>query len=380
MASNSEKILLKPLDRPVKVGFLGAGNVLWAYLQLMDRLIPQGIAIEGPIAARNQSVWEGIQARRPGAELVCDVESVLTSDSDVIVIITSPDSHCDLTRRALEMGKHVVVEKPIAGTIKEAQGLADLANSKGLYLLAAPFIELSPTFQLLWSFVSDGRIGTVHSARALYGNSGSNWAEWYHNSSIGPLAEIGIYNLKSLALLLGPIVEVTSREASAYSERVIAGKRIKNLDPDVNHVILRHADGALSSIVSSHAIKAYRRPAIELYGTEGTANLLGDDWDPEGVDIWTDEKSCWQSYAAMDRTWLWTDGLANLVNCLKSGELVINDLQVDIHLIEVLEAARGSSKSGHTEAVDSSFDRVKAYPRAEYRHRVHDRTRPADLQ
>src|SRR5437879_10808231 len=122
---------------------------------------------------------------------------------------------------ALEHGKHVVVEKPAAATRCGANQLAQFANERSLHLMCAPFVQLAPTFRELWSRIRDGAIGKLHSARALYGNAGSNWARWYHDGSIGPLAEVGIYNLKSLTAVLGPVVEVQAAEGTALTHRDI---------------------------------------------------------------------------------------------------------------------------------------------------------------
>src|SRR5215468_4588833 len=97
--------------RPVTVGIIGAGNVLWAYFQVLDRLIPRGLAQMGPVCARRQETWKDLQTRRPGIHLVSDPDGVLHADVDVVLIITSPDSHASLVKTALEHGKHVVVEK-----------------------------------------------------------------------------------------------------------------------------------------------------------------------------------------------------------------------------------------------------------------------------
>src|SRR5207244_3113747 len=156
--------------------------------------------------------WPDLETRRPGIKLVADPAEVLQSDVDVMLIITSPESHSAFVRMALEHGKHVVVEKPAAATRCEAQELTELAHERGLHLMCAPFVQLAPTFRALWGRIQDGAIGKVHSARALYGNSGSTWSRWYHDGSVGPLAEVGIYNLKSLTAVLGPVVGVQAAE------------------------------------------------------------------------------------------------------------------------------------------------------------------------
>ena len=141
----------------VGVGVIGAGNVLWAYLQVLDRLIPRGVAWEGPICARRVDAWSEIKAKRPGAQLVEDAERVLSSDVSVVAITTSPDAHAELVRRALEAGKHVVCEKPVAMSRAEAEPLFALASDRGLHLLAAPFVQLSPSFRDLWTRVAGRR-------------------------------------------------------------------------------------------------------------------------------------------------------------------------------------------------------------------------------
>ena len=367
--------------RPVTVGIIGAGNVLSAYLQVLDRLVPRGLARLGPICARRRENWEPLQSRRPGIELVADPDKVLRADVDVVLIITPPESHSALAKTALEQGKHVVVEKPAASTHCEAQQLAWLAQQRHLHFMCAPFVQLAPTFRALWSRVREGAIGRVHSARGLYGNAGSTWANWYHDGSIGPLAEVGIYNLKSLTAALGPVVEVQAAEALVLGKREIGGDCIGTAGADVSHVLLKHQDGALSSLVSGHCIQRYRRPALEFYGTEGTANLLGDDWDPRGFEIWRNSAACWEEFEAIDPTWSWADGLAEMVNALREERQPLHNLEQDIHLLEVIEACGKAAKEGRAVPVQSTFRPLDLrLEERQDRHHLHDHTRPADEQ
>jgi predicted dehydrogenase len=366
---------------PVGVGIIGAGNVLPAYLQVLDRLVPRGLAREGPICARHRDTWPELERRRPGAQLVGDPREVVEADVDVVVVITPPASHAELTRLALEHGKHVVVEKPFARSRSEGEALARLASERGVILLAAPFVQLSPTIRALWTIVSDGALGHVHSARGLYGNAGSHWAKWYHADGPGPLAEAGIYNLKSLTAFLGPVVEVFAAAALAVPTRHAGGSEIASPDPDVSHVVLRHAGGALSSVVSSQAIQRYERPALELYGTDGTANLLGDDWDPRGFEVWRNEAGFWARHEPIEPTWLWADGLREAVRCVREGSAPLASLDHDLHLLDVVEAARVSATQRAAVAVNSSFDPLdlRVEPPSGIEH-LHDHTRPSDEQ
>jgi predicted dehydrogenase len=369
------------VTEPVGVGIIGAGNVLPAYLQVLDRLVPRGLAREGPICARQRETWPEFLRRRPGAQLVADAREVVESDVEVVVVLTPPASHAELTLLALEHGKHVVVEKPFAESRSEGEALAGLASERGLHLLAAPFVQLSPTIRALWTIVTDGAVGDVHSARGLYGNAGSHWTTWYHSGGPGPLAEAGIYNLKSLTAFLGPVIEVFAAEALAVPARSVGGAEITDPDPDVSHVLLRHAGGTLSSVVSSQAIQRYERPALELYGTEGTANLLGDDWDPRGFEVWRNQAGFWARHEPIEPTWLWAEGLREAVLCVREGRQPLASLHHDLHLLDVVEAARASAGERRAVPVESSFDALdlRLEPASRIQH-LHDHTRPSDEQ
>jgi predicted dehydrogenase len=380
MIASSSHGELPVLNHPVRVGFLGAGNVLPAYLQVLDRLVPRGLAEAGPVCVRRPEARAALAARRPALPLVPRVEDVL-ADADVVVILTPPATHAELAQAALERGRHVVLEKPAGLSRAEAEPAFRLARERGLHLLAAPFVQLAPTFRALWSRVAAGELGRVHSARGLYGNAGSTWAGWYHDARLGPLAEAGIYNLKSLALLAGPVAEVAALQATAEPVRPIVGERVAG-GPDVVHAILRHREGALSSVVASQAVQAYRRPGLELYGTAGTANLLGDDWDPQGFELWRNDRGAWELHEPLDATWLWADGLRELVAALRAGRAPLTSAELDLHLLDVLDAARASAADGGRAApVTSGFAPLdlRLDDRAE-RHHLHDRTRPADEQ
>jgi predicted dehydrogenase len=334
----------------------------------------------GPICARRPEAWDRIRSRRPGIQLVADAEAVLDADVDVVAVLTSAASHAELARSALEQGKHVLVEKPLAASREEGVELVELARERGLRLIAAPFVHLSPTFRALSSELQDGAIGPVHSARGLYGVPPPDWNTWM--VQVGPLADLGIYNLKSLTCLLGPIVEVSAAETTTSAERSAGGVDGDATVPDVIHVIARHESGALSSVVASWAIHAYRRPALELFGTEGTANLLGDDWDPGGYRVYRSAEGAWREVESLDRTWLWTDGLRELIEAVRENRPPLANLEQDLHLLEVLAAARRAATERAAVTVTSRFEPIDLHLRGSEvpQGHLHDHTRPPEDQ
>jgi predicted dehydrogenase len=370
----------RPRRAPVAVALIGAGSASRAYLRTLDALVATGVAVEGLVCDRRAKTRRELVARRPATRVVAADDDVLSSDADLIVITTAPATHAALTRQALEAGKHVVVEKPFAANPDEGRELAALARAHDLLLAVAPFVQLSPAFAMLGGLVRGGGIGRIHSARAMYGNPGSTWASWYHASGVGPLGDLAIYNLKSLTALLGPVREVRCLQSRSGIERDILKGR--EADPDVAHSMLTHEQGATSVVMASHAVWAYRRPAIELYGSDGTANLLGDDWDPEGIEVYRSEWGHWREYASPDRTWNWTDGLRSAVEALRSGRRGAFSLDHDVHVLDVVDACRRSAAAdGAMVAVTSGFDEIQLTDVApDTGTHVHDHTRPPDEQ
>lgn len=366
----------------VAVGLIGGGSAARAYLRTLNSLVASGHAVAGPICVRRAETWGQFLRMRPDACLVTDAADVLNADVDLIVITTPPDSHADLTRRALERGKHVVVEKPLTFDPAVARRLAGLARDHGRLLIVAPFVQMAPAVKFLWTLVAAGVAGPIHSARAMYGNAGSTWAAWYHTSHVGPLGDLAIYNVKTLTALLGPVVEVRALQTSSAIVREVGGAPLTDVDPDVVHLIVRHRSGAMSTIMASHAVWAYRRTAVELYGSEGTANLLGDDWDPAGIEVFRPDWGHWRSYDSPDRTWNWTDGLREAVMALVAGGSPATDLDHDIHIVDVLcAAAESAGDDGRPVPVTSEFGPLDlTYEFDAAVTVIHDHTRPLQDQ
>jgi predicted dehydrogenase len=365
------------------VGFVGAGNVLPAYLQALDRLVSRRLAVSGPVVARSERARSRLAELRPGARTVPDLDALLSDETiELVVVVTPPASHPELVRKLIAAGRHVVCEKPLAPDPETAVELFREAAAAGRLLLAAPFVHLSPTFRRLWTLLDEGALGHVHAARAHYGNPGATWARWYHDDPLATLGDIATYNLKSLCALLGPVTEVTAVSGTALSHRSVDEAAYPARYPDTWQLVLRHERGALSSVLASHATLRYRRPALELYGTAGTANLLGDDWDPHGLELWRAERGAWELHEPDDSIWPWTDGLREAVAALHEGHRPLAHPDLDVHLLEVIAAAGRSAADRARVAVASRFEpladlRLAEVERAQH---IHDRTRPADEQ
>ena len=93
-------------------------------------------------------------------------------------------------------------------------------------------------------------------------------------------------------------------------------------------------------------MQRYRSPAIELYGSEGTIQLLGDDWAPEGWELWRNAEGAWRVFPESDPHWQWTEGLRHLVDCVEAGRPTITRPEHAYHALEIMLAAQAAGRDG----------------------------------
>lgn len=367
--------------KPLRVGVVGCGNVMdGAYMPYIQRLALTDGPLEvtwacdtsfekvRPILAK----WH-IKKFTPDYRELCESEDV-----DIVLVLTAMECHAAITRCALQAGKHVLVEKPLATNLDEAAELLDLAHTSRGHLLCAPFVILSPTFQTLWARVLAGDIGRVLSARALYGWSGPDWSTWFYSSAGGCLFDLAVYNLTSLTGLLGPAQRVTALTGVAIPERAVNGRLVRVEVEDNVQVLLDFGGSLFGVVTAGFTIQKYRTPAIELYGSEGTLQMLGDDWAPQGYELWKNDVGAWQVFYETDPHWQWMDGLHHLIQCIRNRARLRVTPEHAFHVLEIMLAARTSGREGRVQEIRSRFtlSELSACRTAgEAPHRIHDWTR-----
>lgn len=218
------------------------------------------------------------------------------SDIDLVVVLTSMKEHATIAREAILEGKHVMVEKPMATSLADAAELVRLEREASTYLISAPFVTLSPTFQIIRNRVELGEIGKVCLARARYGWSGPDWADWFYRPGSGPIFDLAVYSITSLTGILGPVKRVMAMTGTAQPERLINGSPIKVEVEDSAQILLDFGESVFASVTSGFTMQKYQSPSFELYGTTGTIQMLGDDWAPEGYEFWQNSVGAWQKY------------------------------------------------------------------------------------
>jgi predicted dehydrogenase len=215
----------------------------------------------------------------------------LLSDAgiDVILNLTSPLSHEEISLAAIERGKHVYSEKPLAVTLSGGRKILDAANAKNLHIGCAPDTFLGASHQSAFKALADGYIGRPLSASAFFSCPGhEHWhinPDFYYQEGGGPVLDNAPYFLSVLVAALGPVKKVNAMGGRGFEKRIIGAGPRKGSSVPVNvdtHVSasLEMQSGVIVTTLWSFDIQAARLPYIEIYGSIGTLSLPA----PSGFD------------------------------------------------------------------------------------------------
>ncbi len=141
----------------------------------------------------------------------------------------------------------------------------------------------------------------------------------------------------------------------AIPQRVVDGEMMRVEAEDNVQLLLDFGDATFGSITTGFTMQRYRSPAVEIYGTRGTIQLMGDTWAPEGYELWRNEVGAWQVFAETNRNWSWTAGIDHLVECILQGVRPAVTPEYAYHVLEIMLKAKESSSVKRAVPVTSTF-------------------------
>lgn len=342
------------MSDPVRVGIIGCGSVSREYHALLQQLT--GRAVLTAACDTDETRGEFVRDRWGVTTFTTDYRELTQSESvDLALVLTPMTTHAEIARAFLEAGKHVLVEKPLATTLEEGAQLLETARRSSGFLVCAPHVILSPTYQQIAQRLKAGDIGRALSARARYGWAGPDWGQWFYRAGGGVLFDLGVYNLTTLTGLLGPAQRVLAATGTAVPERFVDGEWMKVEVEDTAHLILDFGDAVFASVLTGFTMQAYRSPAVELYGSEGVLQMLGDDWSPQGYEIYRSSVGHWETIPQEPAEWRWTDGLRHLVECIQEGKRPQITPEHAYHVLEIMIRAQESGRDGAAKPLVSRF-------------------------
>ena len=257
----------------LRIGLVGCGTIARrAHLPAFRKAGPGSVDVVA-FASRSRSSAEATAAEWGSGDVVDDWATLIGRDDVDAVDICSPNrSHADIAIAAAGAGKHVLVEKPMACTVAEADAMVAAAEAAGVVLSVAHNVRFAAPFFTAHRVVARGDLGRVVGFRAAFGHAGpQQWAPeatWFFDaeqSGGGALIDLGIH----VADLLRFVVADEPVEAAA-----LLAMRPDGVD-EAAQVILRTARGALGSFHASWAARPGPDHQLTVFGTEGTLHLDG---------------------------------------------------------------------------------------------------------
>jgi predicted dehydrogenase len=301
---------------------------------------------------------------------------------DLVVNLTTPDAHEALTRQALESGKHVYTEKPLALNLSDSRALMDLAKDNHLLLGCAPDTFLGASIQTARKLIGDGWIGKPIGAIATMMVAGPERVhpnpEFLYRKGAGPLLDSGPYFVTALTYLLGPAVSATCMSRTTYSERTITsqpryGQKIKVEVPTYVSGTLAYRDGSIATLVVTVDVPNTRLPGpgqhnhvFEVYGTEGTLSLPSPCYfagqiycKKVGMTDWVELPNLYphaeESYP-LDPLGLRGLGVVDLASALLHSRKPRASADLAYHTLETMLSLERSAATGMVQPIHSDFE------------------------
>ncbi|MDQ0229234.1 Gfo/Idh/MocA family protein [Metabacillus malikii] len=263
--------------KSIKIGIIGCGNISSIYMENCKKLDHLELVACADLDLQRAAS----QAEKFNIPNAYSVDELLQDpDIDLVINLTIPQAHAEVCIKALEAGKHVYTEKPLAVTREDGQKILETAKKHNKLVGSAPDTFLGAGIQTAIKLIEQGEIGEVVGASAFMICRGhEHWHPdpgFYYKTGGGPMFDMGPYYLTALVALLGPIRRVSGSTRISYPERVVtsqpkAGEKIEvETATHIAGTIDFHS-GAIGTITTSFDAFGYSSlPPIEIYGSEGT--------------------------------------------------------------------------------------------------------------
>lgn len=367
--------------QPVKLGIVGCGNISDAYL--LGGARSQIVAVKSvtdrlPAAAAAKADRYGVAA--------VTFEAMLDDPEIAIVVnLTVPAAHAEVSRRIIAAGKDVYSEKPFAIDFADAEALVAEAAAAGVRIGSAPDTFLGAAHQTVRRLIDEGRIGTVTGGAATFATPGME--SWHPNPSFffqrggGPVLDIGCYPITQLVNCLGPVASVVAHASKGRAVRTIATGPHAGTELPVEvfttvNGALAFAGGANVAFTASWDIWKHGRNPIEFYGTEGS--ILDPDPNFFGGKVHVSARSeKWQN-VPIDALPFWKPtrtlrdgreeadyrmaGVFDMAAAIASGRPHRASGALALHVLEVMEGLERASLEGRRIAMETTCARPDPVP------------------
>lgn len=293
----------------IRIGLIGCGNISDIYLtnaKLFRDIEFSAVSDLKSEAAQRQSEKYGVPRR--------GVDELLGSDDvDVVLNLTIPAAHAEVSQRAVEAGKHIYSEKPLATEVEAGRRLLASARERNVRVGGAPDTVLGASIQAARAMIDEGVIGRPLLGLSSFLSHGME--HWHPNPDFffqpggGPVFDMGPYYVTTLVQLLGPVRSVMASGQAGFEERTVTaeaspvkGSRIKVEVLTTLQAILEFEGGAQVTFLASWDVWKHGLRPMELHGTLGSMRVPDPNWFGGTIEV-ARERGEWEPTPTEDRTY-----------------------------------------------------------------------------
>ncbi len=361
----------------VGVGIIGVGVISDTYLANLSSFPDVEVLIVGDLLLDRAEA----QAEKYGVPAFGSAEDVLAHPGvDLVVNLTIPAVHVEVSRAAIAAGKHVWTEKPLGLDREGAALLLREAEDAGLRVGSAPDTLLGPGFQAARRAIEDGLIGRPLFALTTFQTQGPDL--WHPSPAFlfadgaGPLLDMGPYYFSALVSLLGPVDRVAAVGTKAREERQIhtgpnAGTTFVVEVPSTIQIITAFEQGAQAQSLLSFDSALERHGVVEIHGTEGTI-VIPDPNQFTGRIAYVKPLGVIRDGMSFEQEWIEIAhedvqvgrglGALDMVRAIAEGRPHVASGELGFHVLDILLSAQESAATGTTVVVESTVAPVPLLP------------------
>lgn len=353
--------------RKMKIGFVGVGDISGIYLENLTHRFKE-VEIVGVCDLVREKAERAV-GKYGIPKLYEDMYELFADEEvDIVLNITRPDEHYEVTKAALLAGKNVYSEKPLASTLEKGKELVALAKERGLTLGGAPDTFLGSAIQTAREMIDRGDVGQIVGAAGYMKCRGhESWhpdPEFYYKRGGGPMLDMGPYYVTAFVNLFGSVKWVTSMSRITYPERTItsepkAGQVIKVDVPTHVSGIMEFESGAIGTLTTSFDVfPAGSCDFIEVYGSEGS--MIVPDPNNCGGKIRIRGKGDWEERdLTFDYGWNCRGvGLCDMANAIRDGRTPRANCGLTYHALEVMLALANAEGRREHVRIESRYERT----------------------
>lgn len=267
--------------RKYNVGIIGCGVISHHYLRFArDEYSDyfQITAVADLIPERAEACAKEYEISKFGTPDVIYNDDTI----DIVINLTVPMAHEEVSIQILESGKHLYTEKPLAVNREGMQRILDTAKRCGKRVGSAPDSFLSAPAQTAKKALEEDWIGAPIGVNAICAMRGNEFwrpdADFFYKKGAGPMMDMAAYYLNQLISMLGAVDSVMTMSKITFPERTIKvpprrGEKIQVEVPTFVSSVLHFQNGVITTFVNSFDIWATQQPYIEIYGEKGTMIL-----------------------------------------------------------------------------------------------------------